>query len=101
MILALLVPPLVALGTLALAIVMAQAARRRPLVKSAFNIGQVLIAAGLGLSVSRGLAAPTASLTAEQVAAVTLGVVGVLRRQHPSGGRRPGLDGHALARAHR
>ena len=74
-ILALLVPPLVALGTLALAIVMAQAARRRPLVKSAFNTGQVLIAAGLGISVSRGLAAPTSSLTAEQVAAVTLGVI--------------------------
>ena len=45
-ILALLVPPLVTLGTLALAIVMAQAARRRPLIKSAFNAGQVVIAAG-------------------------------------------------------
>ena len=100
-ILALLVPPLVTLGTLALAIVMAQAARRRPLVKSAFNAGQVLIAAGLGISVSRGIAAPTASLTAEQVAAVDARRGCVLRRQHPSGGRRPGLDGHALARAHR
>ena len=59
-ILALLVPPLVTLGTLALATVMAQAVRRRPLVKSAFNVGQVLIAAGLGLAVSRAIAAPTA-----------------------------------------
>src|SRR6202035_5313836 len=44
-ILALLVPPLVTLGTLALATVTAQVARRRALVKSAFNAGQVVIAA--------------------------------------------------------
>ena len=73
-ILALLVPPLVTLGTLALATVTAQAARRRPLVKSAFNVGQVVIAAGLGIAVSRGIAAPTASLTPAQVAAVMPGV---------------------------
>src|SRR5690242_1463781 len=73
-ILALLVPPLVTLGTLALATGMSQAARRRPLVKSAFNVGQVLIAAGLGLAVSRGIAAPTDPLTAGQIAAAVLGV---------------------------
>jgi diguanylate cyclase (GGDEF)-like protein/PAS domain S-box-containing protein len=73
-ILALLVPPLLTLGTLALAIVLAQAARRRPLIKSAFNAGQVVIAAGLGISVSRGLAAPAGTLTAAQVGAVVLGV---------------------------
>jgi len=73
-ILALLVPPLVTLGTLALATVMAQAARRRPLVKSAFNVGQVLMAAGLGISASRGVAPPSASLTTGQVAAAVLGV---------------------------
>ena len=73
-ILALLVPPLLTLGTLALAIVLAQAARRRPLIKSAFNAGQVVIAAGLGISVSRGLAAPSGTLTAAQVGAVVLGV---------------------------
>jgi diguanylate cyclase (GGDEF)-like protein/PAS domain S-box-containing protein len=73
-ILALLVPPLVTLGTLGLATVLAQAARRRPLVKSAFNVGQVLIAAGLGLAVSRSIAAPSHSLTADQIAAVMLGV---------------------------
>jgi diguanylate cyclase (GGDEF)-like protein/PAS domain S-box-containing protein len=73
-ILALLVPPLVTLGTLVLATVAAQAARRRPLVKSAFNVGQVVTAAGLGIAVSRGIAAPTASLTPAQVAAVVLGV---------------------------
>ena len=73
-ILALLVPPLVTLGTLALATVTAQAVRRRPLVKSAFNAGQVVIAAGLGIAAGRGVAAPAAFLTPAQVAAATLGV---------------------------
>ena len=73
-ILALLVPPLVTLGTLALATVTAQAVRRRPLVKSAFNAGQVVTAAGLGISASRVIAAPTASLTPAQVAAAMVGV---------------------------
>jgi diguanylate cyclase (GGDEF)-like protein len=69
-ILALLVSPLLTLSTLALATVIAQAIRRRPVIKSAFNAGQVLIAAGLGLVVSRSIAAPSRSLTAAQIAAV-------------------------------
>ena len=73
-ILALLVPPLLTLATLALAFVVAQAARRRLFVKSAFNTGQVLIAAGLGLASSRALAPPSASLSAAEVAALLLGV---------------------------
>jgi diguanylate cyclase (GGDEF)-like protein/PAS domain S-box-containing protein len=73
-ILALLVPPLVTLGTLVVATVAAQVARRRPLVKSAFNVGQVVTAAGLGIAASRGIAAPAPSLTPAQVAAVVLGV---------------------------
>jgi diguanylate cyclase (GGDEF)-like protein/PAS domain S-box-containing protein len=73
-ILALLVPPLVTLGTFAVATVLAQAARRRPLVKSAFNAGQVLIAAGLGLAVSRSIAAPSDPLAVSQIAAIVLGV---------------------------
>ena len=73
-ILALLVPPLVTLGSLALATVLAQGARRRPLVKSAFNAGQVLIAAGLGLAASRGIAVPSNSLTVGQIAAIVVGV---------------------------
>jgi diguanylate cyclase (GGDEF)-like protein/PAS domain S-box-containing protein len=72
-ILALLVPPVVTLGTLALATIAAQAARRRHPVKSAFNTGQVLIAAGLGLVVSRAIDAPGHALTAGQIAAVLLG----------------------------
>jgi diguanylate cyclase (GGDEF)-like protein len=73
-ILALLVPPLVTLGTLALATVTAQAVRRRPLVKSAFNAGQVVIAAGLGIAAGRVAAAPAGFLTPAQVAAAMLGV---------------------------
>jgi diguanylate cyclase (GGDEF)-like protein/PAS domain S-box-containing protein len=73
-ILALLVPPQVTLGTLALATAAAQAARRRSLLKSAFNTGQVLVAAGLGLASSRGIAAPSDYLAAGQVAATMLGV---------------------------
>jgi diguanylate cyclase (GGDEF)-like protein/PAS domain S-box-containing protein len=73
-ILALLEPPLVTLGILALAGAVAQAVRRRPLVKSAFNSGQVLIAAGLGLAVSRAIAAPSGSLTVGEIAATLLGV---------------------------
>ena len=72
-ILAFLVPPLVTLGTLGMATVAAQAARRRPLVKSAFNTGQVLIAAGMGLAVSRGIAALLNSFTGGQIAAIMLG----------------------------
>jgi diguanylate cyclase (GGDEF)-like protein len=72
-VLALLVPPLLTLGTFALATAAAQVARRRPLLKSAFNIGQVLISAGLGLATSRGIAAPSGALTVGQIAAIILG----------------------------
>jgi diguanylate cyclase (GGDEF)-like protein len=72
--LALLVPPVLTLGTLALATTAAQAARRRSPVKSAFNTGQVLVSAGLGLAAGRALAVPAATLTATQVGAAILGV---------------------------
>ena len=100
-ILALLVPPLVTLGTLALATVTAQAVSRRPLVKSAFNAGQVVIAAGLGISAEpwhrRSDCVPDPGTDHRRDARRSC----VLRRQHPAGGRRAGLDGHVLARAHR
>ncbi|MGH3393257.1 MAG: diguanylate cyclase domain-containing protein, partial [Streptosporangiaceae bacterium] len=73
-ILVLLVPPVLTLGTMALAITVAQAVRRRPLVKSAFNSGQVLTAAGLGLAVSRGLAMPSGSIGLAQAVAIAAGV---------------------------
>ena len=99
-ILALLVPPLVTLGTLALATVPAQAARRRPLVKSAFNAGQVLIAAGLGICREprhrRSLGVPDRRPGRRRHARRGC----VLRRQHAAGGRRAGLDGHDLERVH-
>jgi diguanylate cyclase (GGDEF)-like protein/PAS domain S-box-containing protein len=73
-ILALVEPPLITLGTMAIAGAIAQAIRGRPLVKSAFNCGQVVIAAGLGLAVSRAIAPPTGSLDAGEIAAAMLGV---------------------------
>jgi diguanylate cyclase (GGDEF)-like protein/PAS domain S-box-containing protein len=73
-ILALLVQPLLVLATFAVATIVAQAVRRRPLVKSAFNTGQVLTAAGLGLAVSRGIVAPSHVLTPAALAAMVPGV---------------------------
>ena len=73
-ILALLVPPVLTLSTLAVVTVVAQANRRRPVVKSAFNVGQILLAAGLGLAVCRGIAVPADSAGVAQVAGVVAGV---------------------------
>jgi diguanylate cyclase (GGDEF)-like protein/PAS domain S-box-containing protein len=74
-ILALLVPPLLTLGTLAVATILAQVARRRAVAKSAFNSGQMLISAWAALAVSRAIAAPGDPLSTTQFAAVLLGVV--------------------------
>jgi hypothetical protein len=52
-VLALVEPPAVTLAALGVATVVAQLIRRRPIVKSSFNSGQQLIAAGLGLASSR------------------------------------------------
>jgi diguanylate cyclase (GGDEF)-like protein/PAS domain S-box-containing protein len=70
---ALLLPAAETIVVFAVATVLAQIIRRRPMVKSAFNFGQVLVASGLALVVSRALAAPTAKLTAAELAAVVLG----------------------------
>jgi diguanylate cyclase (GGDEF)-like protein/PAS domain S-box-containing protein len=72
-ILALLAPPVLTIGILGLAVIVAQCARRRPVVKSAFNVGQVLIASGLGLAVSRSLAVPSSPFTSSEIAAIFLG----------------------------
>jgi diguanylate cyclase (GGDEF)-like protein/PAS domain S-box-containing protein len=72
-VLALVEPPAVTLAALGVATVVAQLIRRRPIVKSAFNSGQQLIAAGLGLAASRAIAAPSTSLSLAQIAAVVLG----------------------------
>ena len=100
-ILALLVPPLLTLGTLALATVLAQAARRRP-------AGQV----GLQRRASPDRRGPGHLREPRPRRSDFVPDRGtgrrrrarrarVLRRQHLAAGRRPGLDGHALARAHR
>ena len=67
-ILALLVPPLLTLGTLALATILAQAARRRPVIKSAFNAARCSSRRAVGLAVSRSIAVPSGPLTAGQLA---------------------------------
>jgi diguanylate cyclase (GGDEF)-like protein len=73
-ILALLVPPVLTLSTLAASTILAQAARRRSVIKSAFNCGQMLISSGVALAVSRAIDAPGDPLTAAQIAAVLVGV---------------------------
>src|ERR1700722_17270200 len=73
-ILALLAPPLLTIGILGLTVIVAQGVRRRPVVKSAFNAGQILIASGLGLAVSRSLAPPSNPFAVAQIAAIVLGV---------------------------
>ena len=60
-VLALLTPPGVTLATFFAATVVAQLARRRALAKSAFNVGQVLISAGVALAVFH-LAAPEGTI---------------------------------------
>jgi diguanylate cyclase (GGDEF)-like protein/PAS domain S-box-containing protein len=59
----------------AMATVVAQAVRRRPVMKSMFNFGQVLLAVGGGAVVSRAIAAPTSTLTAAHLAAAVVGAV--------------------------
>jgi diguanylate cyclase (GGDEF)-like protein/PAS domain S-box-containing protein len=72
-VLALLVPPWATLLAFALATTAAQIVKRRPLVRSLFNLGEVLLAVALGLLVSRGLSVPAGRLSAANLAAVTLG----------------------------
>ena len=74
-VLALLVPPPVTLVVFAGVAIVAQAIRRRPLVKSAFNFGQVMLALGVALAASRALAVPGRHLTLAAVAAAALGAV--------------------------
>jgi diguanylate cyclase (GGDEF)-like protein/PAS domain S-box-containing protein len=62
MVLVLLAPPEAVVLTFAGATIVAQAIRRRPLVKSAFNVGQVLLSVGAGVLVFRLLAPAGAAL---------------------------------------
>jgi len=57
------------------ALVVAQALRRRALIKSAFNVGQITTSIGLGIAVTRLLAPPTPTLTVAELGAATVGAV--------------------------
>jgi len=78
-VLMLLVPASTTVVVFALATVVAQAIRRRPLVKSAFNFGQVLLSAGAGLGVfmllDHGSSITLADLGASVVAAAVYFIV--------------------------
>ncbi|HET9732116.1 MAG TPA: EAL domain-containing protein [Acidimicrobiales bacterium] len=71
--LALLVPPGVTLGVFALIVVLSQIVRRRPLVKSVFNLGEILLGAAAALAVGRAIGAPAHPLTATAVVGACVG----------------------------
>jgi PAS domain S-box-containing protein len=72
---ALLLPLGAVVMVFAVAVAVAQAVRRRKLVKSVFNWGQVVTAAGAGSAVSHFLAPPTAHLTGPQLLAALAGAM--------------------------
>ena len=77
-VLVMLVPAAVTVLTFALATTVAQALRRRPLVKSAFNLGQVVLSASAGAAVYQAALPPTHRLTAAVLAAAVAGAVAYL-----------------------
>ena len=72
-ILALLVPPAATVAAFATMTVLAQLLKRRQAIKSLFNFGQVTLAVGLGLVVSRAIAPPTPRLTVTELLATGAG----------------------------
>jgi PAS domain S-box-containing protein len=74
-IMALLLPVSNGVLIFALAVAVAQCVSRRPLVKSIFNWGQAVTAAGLGLFVTHLLAPATPKLTVPEVGAAVVGAV--------------------------
>jgi diguanylate cyclase (GGDEF)-like protein/PAS domain S-box-containing protein len=74
-IMALVLPAAWTILAFALATLTAQTIRRRPLVKSVFNFGQVVTAVGLGLAASRALAAPTPSLNIAELGGALVGAI--------------------------
>ena len=74
-VLALLVPPAVTLAVFAGVVIVAQAVRRRPFVKSLFNLGEVLLGASLGVLAARAISPPTHPITVDPVLAACVGAV--------------------------
>ncbi|MGH9123422.1 MAG: ATP-binding protein [Acidimicrobiales bacterium] len=72
---ALLLPTGAGIMVFAVAVALAQAVRRRKLVKSIFNWGQVVTASGLGLAVTHWLAPASAKLTGPQLLAAVAGAL--------------------------
>jgi len=72
-ILALLVGPGATMVVFAAAVILSQVIKQRPLLKAAFNFGQVMIAVGVGLYVSRSLAEPSTPLSPGAIGAAALG----------------------------
>ena len=72
-VLALLTPPRVTVTVFAVAVVLSQIAKRRPLVKSAFNLGEVMLSVVLGLTVSRAIAVPGQHLSPAVMAGAAAG----------------------------
>ena len=72
-ILALLVPPIVTMAVFAAVVVMSQAIRRRPLVKSAFNFGEVMLGVGLAVIAARAISVPSQPLGIGAVLAACVG----------------------------
>jgi diguanylate cyclase (GGDEF)-like protein len=72
-VLALVVSPALTMLVFAGAVVLAQAVRRRPLVKSVFNLGEVLCAAGAGVLVAHTVGGPASPLTARPLLAACAG----------------------------
>ena len=73
--LALLFSPVLVIGVLAAVTVVSQAIRRRPLVKSAFNLGETLLATSAALAVSRAISVPSDHIGVAAVVGPCVGAV--------------------------
>ena len=75
LVLALLVPNPATVATFAIATLFSQLVKRRPLIKSAFNFGQVLLSVGLGLAAKNLVDSATNSISPRALGAAMLGAV--------------------------
>jgi diguanylate cyclase (GGDEF)-like protein/PAS domain S-box-containing protein len=72
---ALTLPPLGVVVAFSAATAVAQAVRRRPFVKSTFNVAQMLLSVSAGLAVMHAIAAPTPRLTWAELGVAILGAL--------------------------